>query len=334
MNNPAAKEKLAVPDRVLVDGQGYSVVPHTEDELLRELADIDAQARKQGQALIATIYADRDADDPPLLSIGLGADESVLVYSSGHWNDRLLVGQFQSASLGQKKIKGVSHAIEFFQVHGVGVARSSVEAAGAARLTPLTGRDNEISLLKDRWEQAQEGMGQVVLLVGEAGLGKSRLVYALKEHVQGRISDDTDEDALVIEWRCAPHYQNTGLYPAIDFYERAFGGTDRSRVKDGILESEPRNPAGTGFLGKKTALPIDGVKLPNLEDPKDLISSSRSRPKPMGFGPLAPDWEPRRSFVGTYDEAWQKNRAPYLPNDFNPRFFNAAPADLVAARNA
>jgi hypothetical protein len=87
MNNPAAKEKLAVPDRVLVDGQGYSVVPHTEDELLRELADIDAQARKQGQALIATIYADRDADDPPLLSIGLGAEESVLVYSSGRWND-------------------------------------------------------------------------------------------------------------------------------------------------------------------------------------------------------------------------------------------------------
>jgi TOMM system kinase/cyclase fusion protein len=136
---------------------------------------------------------------------------------------RLLRGQFQSTSLGHKKIKGVSQPIEFFQVQAVGVARSSVEAAGSARLTPLTGRDNEISLLKDRWEQAQEGMGQVVVLVGEAGLGKSRLVYALKEHVQWRIGDDTDEDALVIEWRCAPHYQNTGLYPAIDFYERALG---------------------------------------------------------------------------------------------------------------
>ena len=135
---------------------------------------------------------------------------------------RLLGGQFQSASLGPKKLKGMSHPIELFQVHGVGVACSSVEAE-AARLTPLTGRDNEISLLKDRWEQAQEGMGQVVLLVGEAGLGKSRLVFALKEHVQGPIGDDTDEDALVIEWRCAPHYQNTGFYPAIDFYERALG---------------------------------------------------------------------------------------------------------------
>lgn len=76
-----------MPDRVLVDGQGYTAVPHAEDELLRELADIDAQASKQGQPLIATIYADRDADDPPLLSIGLGGNESILVYSSGHWNN-------------------------------------------------------------------------------------------------------------------------------------------------------------------------------------------------------------------------------------------------------
>lgn len=76
-----------MPERVLVDGQGYSAVPRTEDDLVRELTEIDANARKQGQPLIATIYADRDADDPPLLSIGLGADESVLVYSSGRWND-------------------------------------------------------------------------------------------------------------------------------------------------------------------------------------------------------------------------------------------------------
>jgi predicted ATPase len=135
---------------------------------------------------------------------------------------RLLGGQFQFASLGLKKVKGVSHPIEFFQVHGADVARNSIEAAGSARLTPLTGRDNEISLLKDRWEQAQEGMGQIVLLVGEAGLGKSRLVHALKEHVLGQ-KVEGEVDAPVIEWRCSPHYQNTGLHPAIDFYERALG---------------------------------------------------------------------------------------------------------------
>jgi class 3 adenylate cyclase/tetratricopeptide (TPR) repeat protein len=135
---------------------------------------------------------------------------------------RLIRGPFQCTGLGPRKLKGIAQAVELFQVQGVGQVQSTIEAAGPAGLTPLTGRDHEISLLKDRWEQAQEGMGQVVLLVGEPGLGKSRLVYALKEHVLGQLIEG-EVDAPVIEWRCSPHYQNTGLYPAIDFYERALG---------------------------------------------------------------------------------------------------------------
>jgi len=88
------------------------------------------------------------------------------------------------------------------------------------RVAPLTGRDTEVNLLKDRWEQANEGMGQVVLLIGEAGLGKSRLVHTLKGHVLGQMVEG-EVDSPVIEWRCSPHFQNTGMYPAIDFYERA-----------------------------------------------------------------------------------------------------------------
>ena len=94
------------------------------------------------------------------------------------------------------------------------------EISVMARVAPLTGRDTEVNLLKDRWEQANEGMGQVVLLIGEAGLGKSRLVHTLKEHVLGQMVEG-EVDSPVIEWRCSPHFQNTGLYPAIDFYERA-----------------------------------------------------------------------------------------------------------------
>ena len=81
----------------------------------------------------------------------------------------------------------MAQPVELFRVQGLGEDRSPIEAAAPAGLTPLTGRDHEISLLKDRWEQAQEGMGQVVLLIGEPGLGKSRLVYTLKEHVLGQI---------------------------------------------------------------------------------------------------------------------------------------------------
>jgi class 3 adenylate cyclase/tetratricopeptide (TPR) repeat protein len=133
---------------------------------------------------------------------------------------RLVRGQFRCTSLGPRKLKGSAQPVELFHVQGVGETRSPVEAAAPAGLTPLTGRDTEVSLLKDRWERAKEGMGQVVLIIGEAGLGKSRLVYTLKEHVLGEMVEG-EVDAPVIEWRCLPHFQNTALYPAIDFYERA-----------------------------------------------------------------------------------------------------------------
>ncbi len=120
---------------------------------------------------------------------------------------------------------------------GVDEARSAIDVVGATGLTPLTGRDHEINLLKDRWEQAQEGMGQVVLLIGEAGLGKSRLVYTAKQHVQNQVGDsaptlssyplsadaETVQDSPVVEWRCSPHFQNTVLYPVADFFERFLG---------------------------------------------------------------------------------------------------------------
>ena len=133
---------------------------------------------------------------------------------------RLFQGRFHCASLGRQKIKSVTHPVELFRVEHVAVAGSPIDAAAPAELSPLTGRDQEIGLLMDRWERAREGMGQVVLLIGEPGLGKSRLVHTMKQHVLGQMVEG-EVDAPVIEWRCSPHFQNTGLYPAIDFYERA-----------------------------------------------------------------------------------------------------------------
>ena len=144
---------------------------------------------------------------------------------------RLFRGRFRCADLGQKKIKGMAQSVQLFHVEGIAWAGSLIEASAPTELSPLTGRDQETSLLKDRWEQAAEGMGQVVLLVGEAGLGKSRLVYTLKDHVLGQLVEG-ETDSPVIEWRCSPHFQNTGLYPAIDFFERA-------------LEFGPENKLGT-----------------------------------------------------------------------------------------
>jgi hypothetical protein len=110
-------------------------------------------------------------------------------------------------------------------------------------------------------------------------------------------------------------------------WERAFGG--REEAADGWHE-DPHNPVGTGFRTTDGLYSFDGLAVPNVEHLAQPISSWRDRPAPCGFGPIGPHWEPRRSFAGTYDDAWQKNRAPYLPDDFDPRFLQVAPADAIA----
>jgi predicted ATPase len=94
------------------------------------------------------------------------------------------------------------------------------------------GRDIELSLLKDRWEQAQDGMGQVLMVVGQPGLGKSRLVQTLTQRVQAQASDasltaagksantSVVQDSPVIEWRCSQHFQNSELHPVSDYLKR------------------------------------------------------------------------------------------------------------------
>ncbi|HEY5707577.1 MAG TPA: SpoIIE family protein phosphatase [Terrimicrobiaceae bacterium] len=120
-------------------------------------------------------------------------------------------------------------------------SRGELEVPGSVRLAPLTGRDPELNLLKDRWEQAQEGLGQVVLVIGEAGLGKSRLVQTLAQRVQAGGNDAAceaigesasapgDQDSALIEWRCSEHFQNSEFYPVADYLERFLGaGRDLS----------------------------------------------------------------------------------------------------------
>ena len=112
-------------------------------------------------------------------------------------------------------------------------------------------------------------------------------------------------------------------------YERAFGGWDRRDPTPDKYRFEQRNPVGTGYLD-----PFVGgdaqVKLPNLEDPQRPYRGYGDNPPPAGFGFISPNWQPRASFAGTYDEAWDKGRKPLLPKDFDRRFFNAASPGLIA----
>lgn len=110
-------------------------------------------------------------------------------------------------------------------------------------------------------------------------------------------------------------------------YEKAFGGM---HLVDGRVDSvEVRNPVGCGYAGSRRSRDMNGVPLPNLEDPAHLIRQVSDCPPPVCFGFSSPAWMPRAAFAGSYDEAWQSQRAPYLPEDFDSRFFNMAHPDLV-----
>jgi class 3 adenylate cyclase/predicted ATPase len=126
---------------------------------------------------------------------------------------RLVHGLFECQDLGPQTLKGISTPLSLYRVKAESAAQSRFEVAVGAGLTPLVGREDELGLLQQRWVQAKEGAGQVVLLSGEAGIGKSRLVQTLKEQVLA-------EGATRIEFRCSPYHQNSALYPIIDHLQR------------------------------------------------------------------------------------------------------------------
>jgi hypothetical protein len=109
-------------------------------------------------------------------------------------------------------------------------------------------------------------------------------------------------------------------------WERSFGGTD----KDDPACIDRRNPVGRGISKRSSTL--EGHPVPNFEDPRAPIGDPLKRPTPVGFAAVAPHWQPRSDFAGTYDKAYEENRFPLLPVDFDPRFLNAAPADQQLER--
>ena len=113
-------------------------------------------------------------------------------------------------------------------------------------------------------------------------------------------------------------------------YERAFGGADTSDPAATAHAYEQRNPVGTGFTTGKRAAQIDGLRLPNLEDPLNLIENPGDKPAPAGFGFIGRSWLPRMAFAGTYDERWKAERCPFLPLDFDDRHHRGAHPDLTA----
>src|SRR5262249_47972969 len=176
---------------------------------------------------------------------------------------RVVQGLFECHDLGPQALKGLSTPLSLYRVVGESGAQSRFEVAVRTGLTPLVGREEELGLLRRHWERVKAGAGQVVLLSGEAGIGKSRLGQVLKEQA-------VKEGATRIEFRCSSYHQNSALYPVIEHVQRVlqFQKDDTPQAKLEKLE--------------KTLV---HYRFPQA-DTVPLLAALLSLPPPAGYPPL------------------------------------------------
>jgi class 3 adenylate cyclase len=188
----------------------------------------------------------------------------------------LVQGYFDCQDLGVQTLRGVSEPVHVYRVLQESGARGRLDVAATGGLTPLVGRDSEVTLLLERWEQVKAGQGQVVLLSGDAGIGKSRLVQMLKEHV-------ANQPHTCWECRSLSYFENTALFPLTDLFQRLlqFQAEDTPDEKLGKLEqtlSQYRLP-----LQESVPLfaPLLSLSLPEHHYPSLNLSPQRQRQKTL-----------------------------------------------------
>jgi len=141
---------------------------------------------------------------------GLAEPNTILISADTY---RLIQGYFACQELGVQTLRGVAEPIAVYRVLSESGVYSRLDVAQTRGLTPLVGREQEVGLLLERWNQVKDGQGHVVLLTGDPGIGKSRLVQMLKDHV-------VKEPHTRWECRSAEYSQNTALFPLTDLFQR------------------------------------------------------------------------------------------------------------------
>jgi predicted ATPase len=177
---------------------------------------------------------------------------------------RELIGTaFKLEYLGQQELKGFSEAISAWRVLNESAAESRFEAARSGTLGRLIGREHELGLLKERWELAKGGEGQVVLLSGEAGFGKSRIVQAVQELI-------TQDQYNFLRYQCSPYHVNSAFHPLIQRLESAAGYT----------------PEDTGETKLDKLEALLALSYDDLEATAPLFAALLSLPGEDRYGPL------------------------------------------------
>ena len=159
----------------------------------------------------------------------------------------LVEGYVETEPLGEKTLKGVSRRIGVHRVLRPTGAIGRLDVADARHLTPLVGRDDELARLGAAWQKVEQGQGAVVHLIGEPGIGKSRLIRALTEELGPRVGA-----GRILQ--CSAHHQSTALYPAIRFVEQS-QGLDRAPAGEHRLKLLERAAVDAG-LDPVKAVPL------------------------------------------------------------------------------
>jgi len=204
---------------------------------------------------------------------GLAAPNTIAMSEATY---RLVQGYFECQDLGAQTLRGVSEPVTVYRVLGESGATSRLDVAATRGLTPLVGRESEVTLLLERWEQTKSGQGQVVLLTGDAGIGKSRLVQVLKDHV-------TNEPHVRWECRSLSYFENTALFPITDLLQRLlrFQAEDTPNTKLEKLEhalSQYRLPLEESV---PLFVPLLSVPMPEHHYPPLNLSPQRQRQKTL-----------------------------------------------------
>jgi predicted ATPase/class 3 adenylate cyclase len=169
--------------------------------------------------VVASLAAGEGIEDaavgvPPNIAArlqALAAPDSVVISAATY---RLIAGYFDCRDLGFHTIRGISQPMAIYHVLHESGARTRLDVAARRGLPPMQGRDDELATLASRWAQARAGQGGVALVAGEPGIGKSRLIWALQQHVA------QSPDAFLIHMSCSPYFMNTAFYPVVQNLER------------------------------------------------------------------------------------------------------------------
>jgi class 3 adenylate cyclase len=157
---------------------------------------------------------------------GLAAADQIVIAASTR---RLAGNAFELTDFGEHDLRGIAEPVHAWRVERALVTESRFDAnRGGGALTPLVGREVEVDLLLQRWSQAKDGEGQVVLLSGEPGIGKSRILSALRQRLDA-------QGVQALRFQCSPYYVNSAFWPIIDNFERALKFT-RDETPDAKLD--------------------------------------------------------------------------------------------------